>query len=247
MLLHSEIQYVHVNNLLVRYERVGSGPPLILLHGLSASARWWTRNVEALAQQYCVYLVELPGFGSMARVRQRFALLQAANWLVQWMDAIGLQRADFIGHSMGGFVCLWVAAHRPDMVRRLILVSPAVIPHINSIFGYIIPLLKSLRYVTPQFFMIVSLDTMRMGFITLLRAVHDIISEHIDEEIEAVQAPTLLIWGQDDTLVPAVLSELLQEKMPHASLQIVPKAGHVCMFDQPAIFNTLVQNFLAQP
>ncbi|GCE31829.1 dihydrolipoamide acetyltransferase [Dictyobacter alpinus] len=201
--------------------------------------------MEALARQYCVYLVDLPGFGSMARVRQRFALLQAANWMVQWMDAIGLQRAHFIGHSMGGFVCLWIAAHRPEAVERLVLVAPAVIPHVHSIFGYIMPLLKSMRYMTPQFFMVVSTDTLRMGFITLLRAVHDLISIHLDDEIETVQVPTLLIWGEDDTLVPPSLGELLHQKMLHASLRIIPKAGHVCMFDQPAIFNATVKNFLA--
>jgi pimeloyl-ACP methyl ester carboxylesterase len=94
--------------------------------------------------------------------------------------------------------------------------------------------------------MIVSLDTLRMGFLTLLRAVRDLISVHMDEEIEAVQTPTLLIWGEGDTLVPPSLGELLQEKMQAASLLIIPQAGHACMYDQPAIFNAIVKDFLAK-
>lgn len=88
----------------VRYEVVGEGEPVVLVHGLSGSTRWWARNTAALATEYQVYLVDLPGFGAMRRLRRRFVLAEAASWLSAWMEAVGLQSAHLVGHSMGGYV-----------------------------------------------------------------------------------------------------------------------------------------------
>src|SRR5947209_3672443 len=87
---------VKIEGRTVRYKVMGEGDPIILVHGLSASSLWWTRNVPALAPYYRLYLVDLPGFGSMSYPRSRFALDQAAEWLLKWMEAIGLQTAHFI-------------------------------------------------------------------------------------------------------------------------------------------------------
>jgi pimeloyl-ACP methyl ester carboxylesterase len=89
----------------VYYEVVGEGNPVILVHGLSGSTLWWVRNIQTLAQHHKVYLLDLPSFGTMNRAHPRFALSAAGSWLIAWMQAIGLQQADFIGHSMGGFIC----------------------------------------------------------------------------------------------------------------------------------------------
>ena len=74
----------------VRYEIAGRGEPVVLVHGLSGSTRWWSRNIPALAERYSVYLLDLldlPGFGAM---RRRFVLAEAASWLSDWMGAVGL-------------------------------------------------------------------------------------------------------------------------------------------------------------
>jgi pimeloyl-ACP methyl ester carboxylesterase len=76
----------------VRYEIAGRGEPVVLVHGLSGSTRWRSRNIPALAERYCVYLLDLPGFGAMRRLRSRFVLAEAASWLSAWMEAVGLDR-----------------------------------------------------------------------------------------------------------------------------------------------------------
>lgn len=77
---------VEIENVRVGYQVLGEGEPLILVHGLSGSTRWWVRNVQALAQHNRVYLVDLPGFGTMHRMHSRFALIREAQWLVTWMN-----------------------------------------------------------------------------------------------------------------------------------------------------------------
>jgi len=242
--IRASVQYVEVEGIRVRYQVMGSGEPLVLVHGLSASSLWWIRNVQDLAQQYRLYLVDLPGFGAMHYPRGRFVLERAASWLLAWMEAIGLGRAHFIGHSMGGCICLRVAALCPDVVSRLILVSPAILARSRTVWGYVVPLLSSARHLTPHFFVILLFDALRCGPVTLLRAAGDIAAQDMHDEIKAVVAPTLLVWGENDPLVPLTLGHIVREEMPHADFLLLKRAGHVGMFDQPAAFNAAALEFL---
>jgi pimeloyl-ACP methyl ester carboxylesterase len=239
-----KVQHIQVGGRPVRYQVVGEGEPVILVHGLSASTLWWRRNIPTLAHHYRLYLVDLPGFGSMHFPRARFDLSAAASWLVEWMEAIGLKRAHFIGHSMGGYISLWLAAHHPEVVAHLVLVAPAVVPKVKTIPGYFVPLIAALRHMPPEFLPILSYDFLRAGPMTLLRAFRSLIALDVREEIAAVIAPTLLIWGENDTLVPLSLGYVLQKEMPTARLVVLQKAAHVCMFDRPRDFDAAVLSFL---
>lgn len=81
-------QIVQINSIRIYYREYGSGPPLILIHGLSGSGRWWRRNINALAEHYHVYVVDLIGFGRSSR--QEFALSEAAESLAEWMEYLGI-------------------------------------------------------------------------------------------------------------------------------------------------------------
>ncbi len=235
---------MEVANSRVSYEVLGEGDPVILVHGLSGSMRWWNRNVQALAEDHRVYLIDLPGFGTMSRVRTRFALVNVAQWLLAWMKALNIQQAHFVGHSMGGYICIWIAAHRPEVVSRLVLVSPAVLSRIHTIWGYARPLLTAIRYVKRGFFFILAYDALRAGPLTLLRAAHDLLSVDAEEDITKITAPTLLIWGENDTLVPPSVGQILRTKIASSRLVILKNASHVSMYDQPQQFNQLVEAFL---
>jgi pimeloyl-ACP methyl ester carboxylesterase len=228
----------------IRYKTAGSGEPLILVHGLSGSTRWWVRNIPAFAERYTVYLVDLPGFGTLART-QRFVLSEAADWLLDWFHAIDLERADWLGHSMGGYLCLQVAARLPQVVDRLVLAAPALLPTGHSWESYLLPLMAATRYMPPSFLPILLTDALRAGPLTILRAARDLLSKDIRKEVCAVQSPSLLIWGQNDTLVPPILGDLLHKAIPHSRLLILKGAGHVLMYDRPHAFNDAILKFLS--
>ncbi len=227
-----------------RYQTVGEGESVVLVHGLSAPSLWWRRNVPALARHYRLYLVDLPGFGAMHFPRARFVLADATSWLLDWMKAIGLKRAHFIGHSMGGYVSLWLAAHHPEVVARLVLVAPAVMPQVKTVSGYFVPLVAAVRHMPPAFLPILSFDALRAGPVTLLRALRSLIMLDVREEIAAVTAPTLLLWGENDTLVPPSLGHILHKEISHSRLVVLKDAAHVCMFDRPRDFDAAVLSFL---
>src|SRR5215218_11424304 len=109
------------------HEVAGSGPPLILLHGLSGSSRWWSRNVPVFSRSFRTYSVDLPGFGESRGVRWS-RLDDIADRLADWIVCEDLSRAHVAGHSLGGAVAARLAARHPDRIDRLVLVDAAIRP-----------------------------------------------------------------------------------------------------------------------
>ena len=145
---------------------------------------------------------------------------------------------------MGGYICMWIAAHHAEHVSRLVLVDPAFKSIAHNVLDYAIPLLTAGRYLTPQFFPILVYDSLRAGPITLLKTTRDIIMLDISKEIPLITQPVLLVWGENDTLVPPALGPILRAELPHARFLLLHHAAHVAMFDQPQEFNAAVNAFL---
>ena len=229
----------------VRYEVGGEGDPVVLVHGLSGSTRWWDRNVPDLAKHYRVYLVNLPGFGAFRRRAQRFVLAEATSWLLAWMEAVGLESAHFVGHSMGGYLSLKLAARRPGAVRRLVLVDPAGMPSGRTMLGHLGPLLLSARYARPTFFPVLVRDALYAGPFTLWKATRDLLAEDVRGDLRRVGAPTLLVWGGRDPLIPPSIGYVMRAEIPNSRLLVIEGAGHNPMFDCPEDFNAALLAFLA--
>ena len=229
----------------IRYEVAGEGEPVVLVHGLSGSTRWWDRTVPALAARYRVYLVDLPGFGSMRRAEGGFVLSEAADWLSSWMKAVGLEGTHLVGHSMGGYISVVLAARRPEMLRRLVLVAPAGVPTGRSIPGYLIPLLQTSRYLTPGLLPVIARDALRTGPFTFLGATRELLAEDVRGYLREITAPTLLVWGREDVLVPPSAGDVLRGEIPDSRLLFLEGTGHVPMFERAAETNEAILSFLA--
>lgn len=122
----------------MRYLAGGSGPPLVLVHGVAASSFSWRLNFAELARHFRVYVPDLANLGYSVRVRGLDASLNAtAHRLIQFMDIAGLASADTVGSSYGGSVLMQMAASAPHRFRRMVLISPA-----NPFAGQYEPVLK---------------------------------------------------------------------------------------------------------
>ncbi len=235
---------VRVGGYSARYEVAGEGEPVVLVHGLSGSTRWWARNVGVLSEHYRVYLVNLPGFGVGRLARPRFVLAEASSWLLAWMEAVGLGRAHLVGHSMGGYLCLRLAASRPEVVGRLVLVDPAGMPPDRTLLGHLVPLLQAARHGSPRFLPVLVRDALYAGPFTLLRAARDLLAEDVRGDLRRIEAPTLLIWGEKDVLIPPSVGDLMLAEIPDSSLLVIEGAGHNPMFDRPDEFDAALLSFL---
>jgi pimeloyl-ACP methyl ester carboxylesterase len=235
---------VRVGDAAIAYQVGGTGPPVILIHGLSGSARWWAKNVEDLTQDFRVYAVDLLGFGASGG-RQRFLLDQAAAILAAWMDRIGIARASVVGHSMGAFVAAELAADYPERVERLVLVAPAMLPYERRLWHPTRGLLGTLRQVPGGFLPMLIADAVRAGPITLPSAARQLLTADLRPKFERIMAPTLVVCGERDRLVPPAFGQRLVRDLPNAELVVLPDADHNPMWEQPAAFNRIVRAFLA--
>ncbi len=113
-------------NVVMAYADVGSGPQtLIFVHGLGSYAPAWKKNVEDLKDQYRCLVVDLPGYGKSSKGAYESSMEFYANYLVEWMDSIGLSSAIVVGHSMGGQIAMVMALTHPQRVNALVLAAPA--------------------------------------------------------------------------------------------------------------------------
>jgi pimeloyl-ACP methyl ester carboxylesterase len=236
-------QQAKVGPLTVHYEVAGEGPAVVLIHGLSGSGRWWAYNVPVLAQQYQVYNVDLVGFGRSRG--QRLVLREAAGWFKEWLNTVGLTEAHLVGHSMGGYIATEVAVTWPALVRRLVLVDALVLPIGPGFLRPALGLARAVRYMDLSFLPVLVGDLLRAGPRTMLRATQEVLSADLSDRLGALQAKTMVIWGEKDTLLDPELGRKLAQQLARACFVCVERAGHNPMWDRPQRFNELLLDFLA--
>jgi len=228
----------------IYFETAGGGSPLVLLHGLSGSTRWWRKNTPFLAQHFQLFAADLAGFG---RGRgQRFRLADAAPLLLDWLEQLGLPSFDLMGHSMGGYIAADMAAQAGGRVRRLVLVDAAGVPFRRSLLRSTLALAESLPTVPHDFFPVLMGDALRAGPLTLARASLQVLASQLGRRLAQIHAETLIIWGENDRLLPLEMGHRLHQALPQAQFMVIPGAGHNPMWDQPELFNRAVLEFLRQ-
>jgi pimeloyl-ACP methyl ester carboxylesterase len=226
--------------------RAGSGTPLVLLHGLGGSSDWWRHNIDVLAERYLVSAVDLIGFG-----RNRFFLRRSklplrfddiAALLARWIESSFDGPVHLAGNSLGGQIAIHLAASRPDLVRSLVLIDSTGIPfeiapgaHIENI---------AMPHGWRSFFLILTRDLFRAGPTAIAVAFARLLRDDVRPLMRKLMMPVLLVWGEHDPLVPLTYAKQMLEVMPHAKLRVIPRAGHVPMWENPRAFNDALLSFL---
>ncbi|MBK9715197.1 MAG: alpha/beta hydrolase [Kouleothrix sp.] len=229
----------------IHYQVAGAGKPLVLIHGLSGSCRWWARNIEALARQFRVYVVDLVGFGE-SRNGHPFVLQESADYLARWMKRIGVERASVAGHSMGGFIASELAADHPEQVERLVLVDAAVLPFEQSYVDHSLSMLREARQIPLSFMPILFGDALRAGIGTIWKAANELLVTDLRPKLERIGAPTLVVWGERDAIIPLEVGRRLSQHLRYDELVVIKGAGHNPMWDCPGAFNTVIAEFMTR-
>ena len=220
-----ELREIEVDGRAVRYRVEGAGQPLVLVHGLAGSWRWWSRVVPALARRRRVYLVDLPRLGRAVRPEE------LSRWFEGWIDSVAISRADIVGHSLGGLVAAEVAAKRAGWTRRLVLVAPAGIPCGRSVAARVLPLVTELLEIRRDLPMVVA-DAIRTQPLPLARGIGYTSRCDVRALLPDVRVPTLLVWGRRDRLVPTAIADEWLLRLPDARLVQLP-CSHVPLLEAP--------------
>lgn len=220
---------------------------LVLLHGLSGSSRWWSRNVPELCERYRVIIPDLIGFGRSRIPKRLPALDRTADLLADWLTQLELDSAHLVGHSMGGQIAIHFAARHAERLRRLVLASPAGIPRPlspASLVRFAMELTPLWRWGDPRFLPTIVGDAWTAGPMTLLGAIGHIVRDDVRPLLPSIRAPTLIVWGERDSWIPLSDAVQFREGIPDARLAVLRAATHNVMVDRPADFNRLTLRFL---
>ncbi len=250
----------------------GSGPALVMIHGFGGSAYSFRYQLRDLADQFRVIAVDLPGFGYSDRPTDADLSFTAhAERLREFLDRMGIERAVVAGHSMGGTIAMRLAAAYPERVERLILASssPPDQQYRLPLYPVIRPLLpiglaallgseRRLRRMTERIVYDPATisDTVWREFwrplrirgysASLQKMGHDV-RQDVPLAPAAVATRTLLLWGEADESIPLSVAHRLHAEMPDARLEVVARAGHLLLEEQPDACNQSIRRFLAMP
>ena len=230
----------------IQSEHMGTGRPVVLLHGLSGSCRWWRFTSPALARRYAVHIPELVGFGGSRRPGRQPDVPELAAVMAEWLREMGLADVGLIGHSMGGQLAIHIAAEH-HMPERLALVDASGMPRewrLREAGRFVARALPPRSWGSPTFVPTIAVDALRAGPRALLLATRHLLSDDVTGLLERITCPTLLIWGDLDPIIPLEHGRAMQERIAGSRLVVLSDAAHNPMADRPAEFNRVLLEFL---
>jgi pimeloyl-ACP methyl ester carboxylesterase len=259
---------VHANGIRLAFETQGSGHPLLLITGVGYGGWFWHRLVPHLAPRFRVITFDNRGSGGSARPDGPYTTRLMAEDALGLVDALGLSSIDLLGHSLGGFIAQELVLARPALVRRLILSAttqggPNVIPigaealniltnrggdpaelvrrgiAVATAAGFaerhpeLVQALTDYRLTSP-------VPPAQYAAQVMAGAQHN-----AEERIGQINCPTLVLFGQEDRVVPPGNAERLAGRIPGAQWRVLPGLGHIFPFEDPETAARVILEFLS--
>lgn len=255
--------------IVTNYHDVGAGDPVLLLHGSGPGVSAWANwrfAIGDLCEGHRMLAPDLAGFGFTV-VPEDMAFTRDA-WLrqvVDFMDAMGVERAHVIGNSFGGSMALALAINYPERVDRLVLMGSvgvpfAITPGLDAVWGYE-PSVANMAAIMKVFAYdpgLVGPDLIEMRYQASLRIQEHFarmfpaprqqwvdVMAHPESDVRAIAHPTLIIHGREDQVIPMSCSLTLLDQIPDSQLHVFGRCGHWTQIEHRQEFAALVREFLA--
>jgi pimeloyl-ACP methyl ester carboxylesterase len=245
----------------LHYLEAGSGPSLLLVHGLASNAAQdWGRLIAPLGRRFHVFAPDLPGFGESERpAGADYSIPMQVEAVRSFMDAVGLDKARVAGISMGGWIACRLAGSHPERVERLVVVDaagmrpegppiPAEVLLPQDVEG-VRRLAAAVRHtapVPPSFVARDILERRRREEWIVRRALLSMAAgrDWLNGTLGRADMPVLVVWGKQDRLIPVDYAAPLAAEFPRAELKVLDGCGHVPIADCPDAFDRAVLPFL---
>ena len=236
-----------------------AAPAVIFLHGFGSSLQTWEDWARDLEKDHRVIRYDLPGFGLTGADPSRdYTDGRSVAILVTLMDQLGVSRASVVGNSMGGRIAWTFASLHPERIVKLVLVSPDGFASAGREYGAtpkVPPMMRALPYVLPSFMLRASLtpayanadmvtDALfkRYRDMMLAPGVRGAIVDRMSQQVlvdpvpllRRIEAPTLLMWGEKDGVIPFANATDYLRALPHGTLAALPGIGHLPQEEAPA-------------
>lgn len=253
---------IDVAGLEVVYDRAGTGPPLVLVHGGAGDAREWREQMSGLSGDFTVIAWDEPGAGRSSDVPADFGLAGYASALAALLEALDTP-AHLCGSSWGGTVVLELYRRRPELVATLVLADTyagwkgslseheahARVADVERVLGEpadrFDPAPPGVLAADPpqdvkELLGAIAADVRRDSVRVALAAMAE---ADLRDVLPTIAVPTLLVWGELDARSPLSVAHSFARAIPHATLVVIPGAGHMSNLERPDEFNAAVRDF----
>jgi len=265
-------KFIDLNGRRTHFLEKGSGEPVILVHGFFYDTYSWHNNIDTLASKFKVYAPDLWGFGYSAREPLDYGYSLYAEQLLLFMDALAIEKASIVGHSMGGGIVIFFANHHRDRINKLVLIGAAGIPNPLPLLGRItnLPGVGELIYgmrgnlmrrlalknawiydanmITDEYLENVTrFHKIRGSTGVMLKILRKQFFHTIPNEVREVGEkgiPTLIVWGKQDKSIPLKCGIEMHNLIKGSRLEILDMAGHNPHDERADGFNPMVIDFL---
>jgi pimeloyl-ACP methyl ester carboxylesterase len=217
------------------------GTPLVLIHGLGSSAETWALLMPLLSKEYLVYAPDLPGFGRTPLAPEGTNIKTHVLYLERFLAVLGYPRVALVGNSLGGWIATRFAVEHPERVEKLYLLNSAGLKRENlhspyvqdrlaanssleQMLGYSLPV--------PAFVMDALIrNSQTPAYAGFIRGYDP--REELDAVLADVQAPTTIIWGERDNLLPVICAHDFHKSIANSELVLLPRVGHMPQIQSP--------------
>ncbi|MBK9337069.1 MAG: alpha/beta fold hydrolase [Lewinellaceae bacterium] len=267
----------------IAYTDRGNGPfTLVFVHGLGTNLKAWQHNADSLSAHYRCVALDLPGYGKSSKSDYPFGMAFFADQVLEFCTALDLQNVVLAGHSMGGQIALTAALRDTGSVKKLILIAPAGIETFSEAEATWLKMVytpevvkntppEQIRknflinfYQWPEDAESMYEDRLSLretaeydGWCHMIpKCVAAMLDEPVFGRLGEIALPTLVIFGENDALIPNPIlhktqntlhiANLAQSGIPGSRLRLLPKAGHFVQWEQAAATNQAIREFLEE-
>ncbi|HZY43243.1 MAG TPA: alpha/beta hydrolase [Anaerolineae bacterium] len=254
----------HIDSVELHTLDVGAGQPVLLLHGLGSCGDDWLFQTPVFSRQYRVIAPDFRGHGSSTDSAEPITIPRLAKDMVGLMSALDISSAHVVGLSLGGLVAQQLALDYPDKVDRMVLTNTfahlwptsmreTLILGRRAIVSLWLPMHATARVVAADLFPKPDQAELRKAIIDRVggnnersyrKFIQAVRRFDVRRQLPNIQAPTLVIAGERDTLVPRSCQQQLVRSIPNAEWKLIQDSGHATPIDQVEKFNQVVLEFL---
>lgn len=252
-------KFIEINGVRLHYQDTGnpSGRPIVIMHGYGCEVATVASIARILEPGMRVINVDLPGHGLSDEPPTPWGVDLYTQCIEGLIASIGLRDVALLGHSFGGRIGLLLSSRNQKLVSKLVLVDAAGIKPKRKPKYYVkVYTYKTLKHLLPILFgrslgaRLLDKYRGRAGSADyrnsspMMRAVMSrCVNEDLKHVMPAIKAPTLLIWGEDDTATPISDARTMERLIPDAGLVAFPGCGHYSFLDNPGQFKAVLQSF----
>jgi len=238
------------------------GKPLVFIHGFPDSWNSFRLVLNEFSSSFHAYAIDLHGFGDSSKPERGFLIEDFAEDIIGFLDALNIEKASIVGHSMGSFVAQRVALLYPERVEKLVLVGSASKGKGNTVLTEALEIVNTLqepigtdfitefqsgtteKNVSVEFFNSIIQESLKAPLRVWKESLKGLTEVDYSKELSNIKHHTQIVWGVHDSIFPKEEQEILVNTIPNATLSVYQNAGHSLNWEEPKTFSNGLEQFL---